>query len=212
MTRNHDREHDKKHVKSHLDIAMEKAATMAHGAAEAHAHAATEARIPEEELKALREKAAKADEHYDRLLRTAADLENFKKRAERERSDLLKFGQEELMGELIVVIDNFDRALAAPEAVGAKGLMDGVSLIRKQLLTVLGKFGLQPIEALGRKFNPELHEAVAQVETDAYPEGTVANEHLKGYTLNGRLLRPAVVIVAAPPKKGAAGETAASKS
>ncbi|MEI6633377.1 MAG: nucleotide exchange factor GrpE [Chlamydiota bacterium] len=222
MTRNHDREHElkpeakhearheKKQVKSHLAIAMERAAAMAHGAPAGEHAPPPEMRVPEEELKALREKAAKADEYFDRLLRTAADLENYKKRAERERSDLLKFGQEELMGELIVVLDNFGRALdSAGNSAAAKGMADGVSLIRKQLLTVLDKFGLRPVEAVGQKFNPELHEAVAQVETDAQPEGTVVGEQLRGYTLNGRLLRPAVVTVAAPPKSADDG-TAAS--
>lgn len=195
--------HEKKHVKSHLDIAMEKAAAMAHGAAHAP-HA--EARPAEAELAALKAKAAKADDYYDRLLRAAADLENYKKRAERERADLLKFGQEELMGELLVVIDNFERASAsAGGSPAAKGIVDGVALIRKQLLGILAKFGLSPIEAVGKPFNPEFHEAVAQVETDAQPEGTVVGERLKGYTLNGRLLRPSVVTVAAAPKKGAGG-------
>lgn len=210
MTKNHDMEHSKKHVKSHLDIAMEKAAALAHGDAAKEQAPPVEARVPGEDLKALREKAARADEYYDRLLRTAADLENFKKRAERERGELLKFGQEELMGDLIIVIDNFERALASPEsAAGAKGLMEGVSLIRKQFLSVLGKFGLRPIEAVGQKFNPEFHEAVAQIETNEHPEGTVVGEQLRGYTLNGRLLRPSVVTIAAPPK-GGTGEPAAS--
>jgi molecular chaperone GrpE len=221
MTRNHEKghelkpeaqhetKHEKKHVKSHLEIALEKAAAMAHEAPAGEHAPPPETRVPEEELKALREKAAKADEYYNRLLRTAADLENYKKRAERERGDLLKFGQEELMAELIVVLDNFERALAsAGLSAAAKGLADGVSLIRKQLLTVLGKFGLRPIEAVGQKFNPELHEAVAQVETDAQPEGTVVGEQLRGYTLNGRLLRPAVVTVAAPLKSADAGTAA----
>lgn len=193
--------HEKKHVKSHLDIAMEKASAMAHGAAHAP-H--PEAHPSDAELAALKEKAAKADDYYDRLLRTAADLENYKKRAERERADLLKYGQEEIMGELIVVIDNFERALAsAGDAPAAKGLADGVALIRKQFLGILARFGLLPIEAVGKAFNPEFHEAVAQVETDAHPEGTIVGERLKGYTLNGRLLRPSVVTVAAAPKKGA---------
>lgn len=218
MIRNHEKghelkpemKHEKKQVKSHLDIAMEKAAAMPHGAPAAEHAPPSAARVHEEELKALREKAAKADDYYDRLLRTAADLENYKKRAERERGDLLKFGQEELMGELIVVLDNFGRALdSAGSSPDAKGMADGVSLIRKQLLTVLAKFGLRPIEAVGQQFNPELHEAVAQVETEAQPEGTVVGEQLRGYTLNGRLLRPAVVTVAAPPKSADAG-TAAS--
>ena len=217
MTRNHDKEqgphrrpagghdpggaarHEKGHVRSHLDIAMEKAKAMAHGAG-------APARAAGAETATLRERAAKADEYYDRFLRAAADLENYKKRAERERDDLLKYGQEELMGERIVVLDNFDRALAfAGASPDAKGLSDGVSLIRKQLIGVLAKFGLKAVEAVGHKFDPEFHEAVAQVETDTQPEGTVVAEQLRGYTLNGRLLRPSVVTVAAAPKKEVAG-------
>lgn len=213
MTKNHEKDHekkhDKKHVKSHLDIAMEKAQALARGAAAAPLGPAAEARLPEGELAALREKAAKADEYRDRMLRAAADFENFRKRTERERLDLLKFGQEELMVELLGVIDNFERALAsAGSAPEAKALTDGVALIRRQLLTSLGKFGLEPIDALGKPFNPELHEASAQVETDAHPEGTVVGETLRGYTLHGRLLRPSVVTVAALPR-GAGGEIAA---
>ncbi|HOE26621.1 MAG: nucleotide exchange factor GrpE [Candidatus Aureabacteria bacterium] len=190
--------HDKKQVKTHLDIAMEKAQAMTQGAPAASPE---KERAAAHELAALREKAAKADEYHDRMLRIAADLENYKKRAERDRLDLLKYGQEELMAELLGVIDNLERALAAAQTpADAKGLIDGVALIRRQFLSALGKFGLQPIEALGKPFNPEFHEAVAQVETDGHPEGTVVDETLRGYTLNGRLLRPSVVGVAAPPK------------
>jgi molecular chaperone GrpE len=211
MTKNHTKGtekkhdvHDKKQVKTHLDIAMEKAQATTPGAP-----AASPAKecVAADELAALREKAARADEYHDRMLRTAADLENYKKRAERERLDLLKFGQEELMAELLGVIDNLERALAAVRTpADGKGLIDGVALIRRQFLSALARFGLQPIEALGKPFNPEFHEAVAQVETDGHPEGTVVEETLRGYTLNGRLLRPSVVAVAAPPK-GAGGET-----
>lgn len=203
----HEKHRKRQEVKSNLEIAMEKAAAMSQEAPPGPATAA-EARVREDELNALREKAAKADEYYDRLLRTAAELENYRKRAEREKSDLLKFGQEELMADLLPVLDNFERALAAagssphPDAVA-----EGVKLIHKQLAAVLTQNGLQPIEAVGKQFDPELHEAIAQVETDKSPAGTILSEQLKGYALNGRLLRPAVVTVAV--NKGAAEEAAA---
>lgn len=205
MHKSHHKKHDDKDVKSNLEIAMENADKMATGAPSHEKGARPEAHLPEEELRALREKAAKADEYYDRLLRSAADLDNYKKRAERERSDILKYAHEEIMSDLLVVLDNFERALQAAETgADPTQLAEGVKLIRKQLLTVLQKYGLKPIEALGKPFNPEFHEAVAQVESDEHPEGTVLAEQLKGYTLNGRLLRPAVV---ATSKQGAAAET-----
>lgn len=198
MHKSHEKKHNKD-VKSNLEIAMEKAEKMA----EAPPPHGKEAHQVEEEMRALREKAAKADEYYDRLLRTAADLENYKKRAERERSETLKYAHEEIMSDLILVLDNFERALAAAGTnADSKQITDGVKLIQKQLLSVLQKYGLRPIEAIGKPFNPELHEAVAQVETDEHPEGTVLTEQLKGYTLDNRLLRPAVVVTS---KRSAAG-------
>lgn len=203
MHKSHEKKHDGKDVKSNLEIAMEKAEKMAPGAPPHGKEAHKETRPPEEELRALREKAAKADEYYDRLLRAAADLENYKKRAERERNDILKYAHEEIMSDLIVALDNFERALKAAEAsADSTRLTEGVKLIQKQLLAVLQKYGLRPIEAIGKPFNPEFHEAVAQVETDEHPEGTVLTEQLKGYTLDQRLLRPAVVITS---KRSAAG-------
>ncbi|MCX6355512.1 MAG: nucleotide exchange factor GrpE [Candidatus Aureabacteria bacterium] len=205
MHKAHDGKHDHKDVKSSREIAMEKAQSMSAGTPPGEKKA--EAPIPGEELTTLRQKAAKADEYYDRLLRTAADLENYKKRVERERSDLLKFANEELMAELTTVLDNFERALSAAASTPATGnIIEGVKLIQKQLLTVLKKYGLQPISALGQPFNPEFHEAVAEVETDQYPEGTIIAEQLRGYTLNGRLLRPSVVTVAQSKKTAVAGK------
>jgi molecular chaperone GrpE len=204
MHKSHDKKHDGKDVKSNLEIALEKAEKMTTGTQSRGKEARKEAHLPEEELRLLREKAAKADEYYDRLLRAAADLENYKKRAERERSDIIKFAHEEIMSDLIVVLDNFERALQAAEtSADPAQLAEGVKLIRKQLLTVLQKYGLRPIEAIGKPFNPEFHEAVAQVETDEHPEGTVLTEQLKGYTLDSRLLRPSVVVTS--KKSAAAG-------
>jgi molecular chaperone GrpE len=205
MHKTHDEKHNHKHVKSNLEIAMEKAKTMPPDTSPKEEKA--KEHPVEEELKILREKAAKADEYYDRLLRTAADLENYKKRVERDRRDLIKFANEELMAELTTVLDNFERALkaAAPTPDAAK-IVEGVKLIQKQLLTVLEKHGLKPIAALGMPFNPEFHEAVAERESDRHPEGTIVDEQLKGYTLSGRLLRPAVVTVSKSKTPPAAEE------
>ncbi len=191
------RKRDRKHVKSSLDIAMQKAKDMPKRGVHEEER---EARIPEGELKDLREKAGKAGEYYERMLRVAAELENYKKRAERERADLLKYGQEELVAELLTVMDNFERAMSASgSAKDVDSLVDGVKLIQKQLLSVLKKNGVEPIEAVGKPFNPELHEAISQVETDDHPDGTVIAEQLRGYTMNGRLLRPSAVTVSKSP-------------
>ncbi|MEJ2744520.1 MAG: nucleotide exchange factor GrpE [bacterium] len=209
MHKGHSKKHDGKDVKSNLEIAMEKVEKMTTGAKAHEKGARKEAHLPEEELSELREQAAKAGEYHDRWLRAAADLENYKKRAERERSDIQKYAHEEIMSDLLVVLDNFERALKAAETgAGSEQLTEGVKLIQKQLLTVLQKYGLRPIEAIGKPFNPEYHEAVAQAETDEHPEGTVLTEQLKGYTLNGRLLRPAVVVTS---KSSTAGEGATSE-
>jgi molecular chaperone GrpE len=205
MSKSHEKAHGAPHekkqdVKSKLDIAMEKAESLGRAAGGAPPAPAAQAAVPAEELAALRDKAAKADEYYDRLLRTAADLENYRKRVERERADLLKFGQEEIMSDLIPVLDNFERALEAAGGAGDKAqLLEGVKLIRKQLLSVLRKYGLEQIESLAQPFNPERHEAVAELPSDDHAHGTVVAEHLKGYTLNGRLLRPSAVTVSRAP-------------
>jgi molecular chaperone GrpE len=195
--------HEKKHVKSSVDIAMEKAHSMASG--EEHKQVGKEVTIPDSELHELREKASKADEYHDRMLRAVAELENYKRRVERERVELLKYGQAELMAELLTVLDNFERALSAAESTrDVKNIVSGVKLIQKQLLSVLEKSGLEPIEAVGKQFNPELHEALGEVETEDHPDGTVVSEQLKGYLLNKRLLRPAAVTVSRNKRK--AGE------
>ncbi|MDD5556169.1 MAG: nucleotide exchange factor GrpE [bacterium] len=199
MSGMHRKKRDRDDVKSSIEIAMGKAEEAAGAPPPAPPAAAA---ISGEELAALREKAARADEYHDRFLRAAADLENYRKRVERERADLLKFGQEEFMAELILVLDNFERALAAAGSeADANAVLEGVRLINRQLSQVLARNGLQPVEALGRPFDPRLHEAVSQVETDDHPEGTVVAETLRGYLLNGRLLRPAAVTVAAPKRQ-----------
>jgi molecular chaperone GrpE len=158
--------------------------------------------ISAEQLGELKERAGKADEHWERLLRMAADFENFKKRTTREKQDAIKFANETLVQKLIPVLDNFDNALSATqtaEAPSAQSLQAGVSMILQQLRQVLIEAGLEEVDATGKQFDPNLHEAVAQKETAEVPEGHVVQQLRKGYKLRERLLRPASVVVAKPP-------------
>ena len=161
-----------------------------------------------QELSALKERASKADEYWDRLLRQTADLENFKKRAARERQDAVKFANEGLLSKLITVLDTFEMALTAAnnvtttgvgEAPSAQSLHAGVTMIQSQLKNVLTEAGLEEIDATGKVFDHNFHEAVAQKETADVPEGSVAVQLRKGYKYRDRLLRAASVVVAKKP-------------
>jgi len=150
----------------------------------------------EELKKKVEEKEKEAKENYDRLLRTAADFENFKKRAAREKEDWTKFANEDLMKSILPFIDNLERAVNHAEKVVDTGvLIEGIKLTLQQILQTLSKFGLSPFESLGKPFDPALHEAMLVVETDQYEPNQVMEELQKGYLLNGRLLRPASVSV-----------------
>ncbi len=158
--------------------------------------------VSAEQFAELKERAAKADEHWDRLLRTTADFENFKKRAAREKQDAIKFANESLLQKLIPVLDHFDMALAAAQnaqADGAQSLHAGINMIYQQLKTLLVETGLEEVDAAGQRFDPNLHEAVSQKETAEVPEGQVVEQLRKGYKFRDRLLRPASVIVAKHP-------------
>ena len=136
------------------------------------------------------------DSVYDRLLRKQAEFENYKKRVERERSEFAQFASSELMKELLHALDSFDLAIrnAAGEG-GAGNTLRGFELIYKQLLDTLTRFGLKPIEAKGKTFDPNYHQAVSTQAAPDLEENTVIEEMRKGYTLHGRLLRPAMVSV-----------------
>lgn len=135
----------------------------------------------------------------DNYLRALADFDNFRKRQREETARQVNAAREAIIAEILPVVDNFERALAAAEANHSyESLVEGVKLTLRQLTDVLTRLGLEPIEAVGQEFNPELHEAVATVVTDEYPEHTVCEEVEKGYKLNGKLIRPARVRVASP--------------
>lgn len=152
-----------------------------------------------EELKA---QAAKADENWERLLRTTADFENFKKRAARERIETAQFATATLIQRLLPVLDHFEMAQAAAQTAGDEklaSLQAGVTMVQQQLKAALAETGLEEIDAAGKSFDPMLHEAVSQQETSEVPEGRVLQQLRKGYKFRERLLRPATVIVAKSP-------------
>ena len=153
------------------------------------------ARLAEEQ--AAREAAQRErEELYDRLLRLQAEFDNYRKRTRRELEESKAKGAEELVVQLLPVIDNLERAIQAAESGAASGMVEGVKMIHKQFLSVLEGIGVVPIAAVGAPFDPALHEAVAYEESDAYPDGVVMEEIVKGYALGGRALRPSVVKVA----------------
>jgi molecular chaperone GrpE len=163
--------------------------------------------LTEENFQELQAQAAKAGEYRDQLLRTAADLDNYKKRAAREKQEAIKFANEALLGKLIPVLDNFDMALAAVSSAqgttqgSSDSLQQGVAMIQQQLKQALADAGLEEINAAGQPFDPNYHEAVSQQESTEVPEGHVLQQLRKGFKLRERLLRPATVVVAKAPGK-----------
>ena len=155
-----------------------------------------------DEIAELKERAAKADDHWERLLRTTADFDNFKKRAAREKQEAIKYANESLLQKLVPVLDTLDMALAASQnhlPENAQSLQTGINMVYQQLKNALADAGLEEVDATGKPFDPNLHEAVSQQETDAVNDGHVLQQLRKGYKLRDRLLRPATVIVAKTP-------------
>jgi molecular chaperone GrpE len=156
----------------------------------------------EELKKKLEEKEKEVKEHYDRLLRVAADFENYKKRATREKEEWTKFANEDLIKAILPFIDNLERAVNHAQKVENTGvLIEGVRLTIQQLLQTLNRFGLSPFESLGKPFDPTMHEAILLVPTDQHEPNQVIEEFQKGYLLNDRLIRPATVSVSKSPEK-----------
>ena len=150
----------------------------------------------EDELNILKEKAAKADEYLDKMLRMQADYENRKKRQDRERVDFLKFANENLIVDLLNVMDDFERAIdSAKNSNDAKALLQGIEMVRNHFKGIMEENGLKTIDPAGQPFDPEKHEAVEHAEDVAHTENTVLEVMRKGYELNGKVLRPAAVKV-----------------
>jgi molecular chaperone GrpE len=136
------------------------------------------------------------DDLYDRLLRKTAEFDNFRKRVERDRKDMIEWASADVIGELLSVVDDFDRALAAEAPPEAQAYKAGFELIQRQLAELLKKRGVTTVEAMGADFDPHQHQAVAYEEAPGAREGEVVGVMAKGYKLGDRLLRPALVKVA----------------
>ncbi|BBO71711.1 protein GrpE [Desulfosarcina alkanivorans] len=159
----------------------------------------------EEQLAAAK---AEADDHRNRMLRMAAELENFKKRSAREQDDLKKYATENLIRQLLTVVDNLERAIAsaAPDHANGQSVVDGVALTLAEVNKILEKHYVRPIEALGEPFDPTFHQAMCQEESADQPPNTVVQEFQKGYLIHDRLLRPAMVVVSKAPQNGQSEE------
>jgi molecular chaperone GrpE len=143
-----------------------------------------------------RELEAELSEAQEQVLRTAADAENFKKRLQREKEEQTRYANESFMRELLTVIDNLERALEHSGTEASQGgLVEGLTLTLKGFLDTLARFGCTQVEAIGKPFDPNFHEAVSQEESADHEPNTVLQELQKGYMLKERLLRPAMVLV-----------------
>ena len=188
---------------TNLDLEQDQAA-----AAEEKPAGTTEAAVGPSSEQLIAEAKAEASKNWDLYLRERADLENFRKRSLREKEDAIRFANDRLLKEMIPILDNRERAVEhAGEESGGEGLLEGVDLTLNMFRKVLEAFGVKPIAAIGEAFDPSLHQAMGNVETDDYPPNTVSAEFQKGYLLHDRLLRPSLVMVAKPPSVAAGDET-----
>jgi molecular chaperone GrpE len=143
---------------------------------------------------------ADLDRFRDLALRSQADFENYKKRAAREKEEAIKYANKSLLQRLVAILDNFELGLAAAREQGEQSpIYAGMVLVQKQLNDLLSENGLQPVEAEGTPFDPNLHEAIAHEASDQVPEGTVLRQARRGYRFKDRLLRPANVVVSSGP-------------
>lgn len=157
--------------------------------------------VKKEEYEKLKETVRLFDEFKDKYLRAHAELDNARKRFTKEKEEYLKFANEKLLSEILYVVDNFDRAMEhMNDAQKVESVLEGIKMIQKQFHWLLEQKGVIRIEAIGKKFDPALHEAIDYIEADEDKEGIVIEEVQAGYLLNDRLLRPAVVKVG--KKKG----------
>ena len=140
---------------------------------------------------------ARVEQEHNQYLRTLAEFQNFRRRSEEQKLDVSKFANSEILRDLLPILDNFERALAASEkSQSFDSLINGITLIMNQIQAFLKKNNVEQIESVGKEFDPSLHEAIARVEDGEHPENTVVDEHVKGYMFHDRVLRPAQVRVA----------------
>ena len=144
----------------------------------------------------LEEKEKEAVANYDKYLRAVAELDNYKKRVVKERFDIIKYGKEDVIKDILPFVDSLDRALEHAESnTDINSFKEGLKLIQDQLLGSLKKHGVERIECAGQEFDPNFHEAMMQVDSPQHEDNKVINEYERGYLLNGRLLRPSKVSV-----------------
>jgi len=161
-------------------------------------------RVLPEDVRHLRDRCEEAEkraaEEHDNFLRTLAEFTNYRRRSREELDQARRFASEDFIIRLLPILDNFDRAIKAAEEIGDfNALHGGVILILRQLQDLLEKEGVQPIEAVGQQFDPNVHEAVMRADTDDYPDNTVVEEFQRGYTLGDKVVRPSMVKVARKP-------------
>jgi molecular chaperone GrpE len=153
------------------------------------------------------EAKAEGQRFKDQWMRSAADFDNFRKRSRKELEDTRKAGREELLKDLLPVFDNLERAMTSAErATEVKPVSDGLKLVLRQFVDTLGRSGITKVPTVGLQFDPGLHEAIQQVETDEHPPGTVVAEVQPGYLQGERLIRAAMVVVAKPKTSGAGAD------
>lgn len=158
-------------------------------------------------LAQLEAERARAEEEHQRYLRALADFANYKKRVAEQEARARQFATRELVLKILPIIDDFERALSsAEESQSFEALRDGLVMTLRKLMSVLESEGVQPIEAVGREFDPSMHEAVMRVEDSEHPENTIVHELQKGYTLASEVIRPSRVSVAVSGSSGDAGE------
>lgn len=161
------------------------------------------------EVERLQAALAEAEDKY---LRAVAELHNYKRRSQREQAQRMQYANQELLAQVLPIMDNLQRALAHQAHAGSEEFARGVELVVRQFHDILASFGVQPVPAQGQPFDPQIHEAVAQVETTEVPEGTVVEVDTPGYCLHDRCLRPAKVVVAKAPKQAQADEAEGGSS
>ncbi|MCL2669299.1 MAG: nucleotide exchange factor GrpE [Syntrophaceae bacterium] len=150
----------------------------------------------EDPLARFKDAEEKAAAHYDKYVRALAELENYKKRAAREKAEAIQYGNEALLRDILPLVGSMDRAMEQiRNSKDFEAFMKGLCMLREQLLGCLRKHGVEPIETTGKPFDPHVHEAMMQVDSDVHKEGDVVDEFERGYLLNGRLLRAAKVSV-----------------
>ncbi|HEC96847.1 MAG TPA: nucleotide exchange factor GrpE [Nitrospirae bacterium] len=153
---------------------------------------------PEERIEELEAELAESRERYIRLY---AEFENYKKRVQKDKEEMLKYGTEPLLQDLLTVLDNLEMAIQhAEKEVSAESLIQGVELTLKEFRKVLNKYGISEIEAVGKPFNPVYHHAMSEIERSDLDDKTVVEEYRKGYTLKDRTIRPALVAVSRKTK------------